>query len=66
VDFAWTESVEVSGIIRPLFGDRLAGTIVSKTFANSLGDALAREPDVLSLNEPSLLVRNVNLMSPWP
>ena len=33
VDFAWTEPVEISRLIRPLFGDRVAGTIISKTFA---------------------------------
>lgn len=64
VDFAWTEPVEVSRLIRPLFGDRVAGTIVSKTFARGLVDALEREPDLLCLNEPSLLSRNMSLDIP--
>ncbi|HSF18751.1 MAG TPA: hypothetical protein VLK65_24720 [Vicinamibacteria bacterium] len=64
VDFAWTESVEVSAIVRPLFGDRLASTLVSKTFAEGLVKVLARGPDVLCLDEPSLLARNVRLHVP--
>ena len=64
VEFAWTESVAISRLIRPLFGEKLPGTIVTKSFARGLIDALPREPDILCLDEASVLSRTVDLDVP--
>jgi hypothetical protein len=64
VDFAWTESVEIPRFVRPLYGNSAVGTIVSKTFAHGLVSALSHEPDVLCLDEPTLLARNIALDIP--